>query len=183
MTGCLSGRHSRRGGGRAAAMQIRSRMQSTADRASARCAVRLVGPSRSANRRPAELRILASRLAVAPDRQRLRQLGRRLGDRRYRPAFAVSCRGKMRSGRDGLLSTRTPRARNPSSHRRLLHADRLVPRRDRRADGIHLRIRWCRMRRRAIHGARGCGCDSVGRMAHSGRSESAPSLFPIIKLS
>jgi hypothetical protein len=153
-------------------------MQGTADRASARCAVRRVGPSRSANRRSAEVRILASRLAVAPDRrQRLRQLGRRLGDRRYRPPVAVGCRGKMRSGRDGLLSTRTPRARYPSSHRRLLHADRLVtvPRRDRRADGIHLRIRWCRMRRRAIHGARGCGCDSVGRMAHSGRSESATS--------
>jgi hypothetical protein len=180
VTGCLSGRHSRRGGGRAAAMQIRSRMRSIADRASARCAVRRVGQSRSANRRAEEVRILASRLAVAPDRQRLRQLGRLVGDR---PAVAVSCRGEMRSGHDGLLNMRTPRARDPFSRRRLLHADRLVPRRDRRADGIHLRIRWCRMRRRAIHGARGCGCDSVGRMAHSGRSESAPSLFPIIKLS
>ena len=175
MTGRLSGRHSRRGGGRAAAMQIRSRMQSIADRASARCTIRRVGQSRSANRRPEEVRILASRLAAAPDRQRLRQLGRLLGDRRYRPAVAVSCRGEMRSARDGLLNMRTPRARDPSSHRRLLHADRLVPRRDRRADGIHLRIRGCRMRRRAIRGARGCGCDSVGRVAHSGRSESATS--------
>ena len=152
VTGRLSGRHSRRGGGRAAAMQIRSR---------------------SANRRPEEVRILASRLAASPDRQRLRQLGRVVGDRRYRPPVAVSCRGVMRSARDGLLNTRTPRARYPSSHRRLLHVDRLVPRRDRRAEGIHLRIRWCRMRRRAIRGAR--GCDSVGRVAHSDRSESATS--------
>ena len=124
--------------------------RSLADRASARCMLRLVGVSPQVSRSVSERRTHAFRRAAARDANRRRELVVRLvGDRR-----------PLASAREKRAAHSGPYSRKPSAsdllaaHGRVFHAHRRVPFcRDRSADGAPRRDRWRRMR-----GGRGCGC-------------------------
>ena len=125
--------------------------RSLADRASARCTLRLVGVSPQVSRSVSERRRHAFRRAAARDANRRRQLVVRLvGDRCHPLADAT----KKRAAHSGPYSRKPSAWELPSSHGRVFHPHRRVPCRDRSADGAPRRDRW-----RRVRGDRGCGCD------------------------
>ena len=125
--------------------------RSLADRASARCTLRLVGASLQASRSVSERRSHAFRRAAARDANRRRQLVvRPVGDRCHRPLADAR---EKRAAHSGPHSRKLSAWDLLPSHGRVFHAHRRVPCRDRSADGAPRRDRWRRM-----HGARGCGC-------------------------
>jgi hypothetical protein len=152
--------------------------RSLADRASARCTLRLVGVSPQVSQSVSERRSHAFRRAATRDANRRRQLVVRLvGDRCHRP---------LADARERRAARSDPYSRKPGawdllpSPGRVFHGHRRVACRDRSADGAPRRDRW-----RSKRGARGCdcGCDhdaiarTGGRFGSAASSCSGPTLL------